>query len=101
MREVCVIRDWQLFAVHVRSTHVHCVVDGPEHPNRAVAEFKAYASRALNAKEGYRKRWAREGSTRRLPSIGAIRAAVRYVVEGQGDPMAAYVPDPRPDGTGL
>ncbi len=101
MREVCVIRDWQLFAVHVRSTHVHCVVNGPVHPNRAVAEFKAYASRALNVTEGYRKRWAREGSTRRLPSSGAILAAVRYVVKGQGEAMAVYVANPRPYGTGL
>jgi len=101
IREVCVVREWQLVAAHVRRTHVHCVVDGVEYPNRAVADFKAYASRALN-REGYRKRWAREGSTRRLANNAAVLSAVRYVTEGQGEAMAVYVSaGPRPDGTGL
>jgi hypothetical protein len=91
LREVCIVRDWQLIAAHVRSTHVHCVIGGVEQPNRAVADFKAYASRALNKAEGYRKRWAREGSTRRLPNPASIDAAVRYVVDGQGEAMAVYV----------
>ena len=37
------------------------------------------------------KRWAREGSTRTLPTQEAIHAAVRYVAEGQGAAMAVYV----------
>jgi REP element-mobilizing transposase RayT len=94
LREVCVMRDWQLVAAHVRSTHVHCVVGGVAQPNRAVADFKAYASRALNHAEGYRKRWAREGSTRRLQSSTAIQAAVHYVVDGQGEAMAVDVGSP-------
>jgi len=65
LREVCAVRNWQLLAVHVRRTHVHCVVDGIDCPNRAIADFKAYASRALNRIEGYRKRWARQRSTLR------------------------------------
>jgi REP element-mobilizing transposase RayT len=101
IREVCGARGWQLLAAHVRSTHVHCVVDGIECANRAIADFKAYSSRTLNKTEGCLKRWAREGSTRRLPSSGAVHAAVRYVVDGQGDAMAVYVSNPRPDGTGL
>jgi REP element-mobilizing transposase RayT len=91
LREVCAVRDWQLIAAHVRSTHVHCIVGGVAQPNRAVGDFKAYASRALNQSEGHQKRWAREGSTRGLPTSAAIRAAVRYVAEGQGEPMAVYV----------
>jgi REP element-mobilizing transposase RayT len=101
MREVCAIRDWQLVAAHVRSTHLHCVVDGVKCPNRAIADLKAHASRALNRTEKHRKRWAREGSTRRLPNAAAVVAAVRYVVDGQGDAMAVYVSSPRRDGTGL
>ena len=112
LREVCAFRDWQLIAAHVRSTHVHCVVGGIDEPNRAVADFKAYASRALNRTEPRRRRWAREGSTRRLGTLEAIQAAVRYVADKQGEPMAVYVEhrrademanlrNPRPDGTGL
>jgi hypothetical protein len=101
IREVCVVRDWQMMAVHVRSTHVHCVVGDIERPNRVVADFKAYASRALNQMEGYRRRRAREGSTRRLLNSAAIVSAWRYVVNGQGDAMAVYPSDPRPDGAEL
>lgn len=90
IREVCIVRDWQLIAAHVRNTHVHCVVGGVEQPNRAIADFKAYASRALNKTEGYRKRWAREGSTRRLPNATSVDAAVRYVMYGHGEAMAVY-----------
>jgi hypothetical protein len=51
IREVCTFRGWELFAAHVRSTHVHCVVGHVAVPNRAIADFKAYASRALNRSE--------------------------------------------------
>ena len=91
LRKVCVARGWQLVAAHVRTTHVHCVVNGVAEPNRASGDFKAYASRELNVVEGYRRRWAREGSTRRLSTPAAIQAAVRYVADGQGEPMAVYV----------
>ena len=93
IEEVCSVRAWQLIAAHVRSTHVHCIVAGLEHPNRAIADFKAYASRALNLVEGRRTRWAREGSTRRLPTAGAVETAIRYVISGQGEPMAVYCSD--------
>lgn len=60
------------------------------HPSRAIADFKAYASRALNAIEGNQKRWARGGSTHTLEAPHTIRAAVSYVVDGQGEGMAVY-----------
>lgn len=90
IREVCAFRGWQLVAAHVRSTHVHCVVGGVDQPNRAIADFKAYSSRQLNLVEERRLRWAREGSTRRLLTCAAVDAAVRYVVQGQGEPMAMF-----------
>ncbi len=96
LREVCVVRGWQLIAAHVRSTHVHCVVGDVALPNRAIADLKAYASRALNKAEGYRKRWAREGSTRHLANSASVRAAVRYVVDGQGEAMAVYLCEESP-----
>ncbi len=77
IQEVCAVRGWQLAAAHVRSTHVHCIVAGVEWPNRAIADFKAYSSRHLNQIEGRRRRWAREGSTRRLTTCAAVDAAVK------------------------
>ena len=88
--ETCVYRDWTLLAAHVRSTHAHLVVDGITESSSAIRDFKAYASRALN-QAGVRRRWSRGGSARRLREASAVRAAVRYVVDGQGPPMAVYI----------
>jgi len=92
--EVCTFRSWELLAAHVRTNHVHCVVIVPMHPSRAIADFKAYASRALNAIEGNQKRWARGGSAHTLEDPHTIRAAVSYVVDGQGEAMAVYATTP-------
>ena len=91
MREVCEFRDWILLAAHVRTSHVHAVVDRVDAPNKTMADFKAYASRALNQIEGNQTRWAREGSTRPLRTDRVIEAAIRYVIDSQGEPMAVYM----------
>lgn len=90
IQEVCAFRNWTLLAAHVRSRHLHLVVDGIAETSGAIRDFKAYASRALN-REGVRRRWARGGNVRLLPNPSAVRAAVHYVVDGQGPPMAVYV----------
>jgi hypothetical protein len=59
-------------------------------PSDAFRDFKAYASRALN-REGVHRWWARGGNARRLPDSGAVRAAVSYVADRQGSPMAVYI----------
>jgi REP element-mobilizing transposase RayT len=94
IREVCLHRGWTLRASHVRSTHVHTVVEGDSRPEAMMNAFKAYASRALNRSEkddGSKVRWARHGSTRWLWNQGDVRAAVDYVTAGQGEPMAVYL----------
>jgi hypothetical protein len=58
-------------------------------------DLKSYASRALNQAglDGpERKRWARYGSTLWLgvERDEHLDAAVRYVAEQQGEPMAVY-----------
>ncbi|MGC4050684.1 MAG: hypothetical protein QM757_15015 [Paludibaculum sp.] len=91
--EVCVHREWTLLAAHVRRTHVHVVVVSEALPERVMLEFKANASRKLNQLEldlPGRKRWSRHGSTRWLNTAGAVSAAVQYVLEEQGRPMAVY-----------
>ena len=90
MLETCVFRNWTLLAAHVRSTHAHLVVGGIVEASGAIRDFKAYASRALN-RAGTRRHWARGGNARLLRDSDAVRAAVRYVVDGQGVPMAVYV----------
>jgi REP element-mobilizing transposase RayT len=93
IQSVCVHRGWNLLAAHVRSNHVHTVVEAEDPPERVMSDFKAYASRHLNrmgldAKN--RKRWARHGSTRWLWQPLHVSAAIQYVVAEQGDVMSVF-----------
>jgi len=92
----CVHRSWTLLAAHVRSNHVHVVVEAEAPPERIMNEFKSYASRELNrlGRDGAdRRRWARHGSTRWLWRDADVRHALQYVIEEQGEPMALFVAD--------
>ena len=96
LEDVCCHRGWDLLAAHVRRNHVHVVVGAEVPPEKAMNDFKAYASRALNqfgGEEPGRKRWARHGSTRWLWKDQDVREAIRYVVEDQGEPMAVFLGD--------
>jgi len=86
-------RQWQLWAVHVRSNHVHIVVTAPDKPEKVMADFKAWASRRL--REAFREsadrdRWTQHGSTIYLNSQDALDAKVAYTVDEQGDKMAYF-----------
>ncbi len=92
-REVCECRAWWLFAAHVRSNHVHIIVQAGDKPEEVLNTLKAYSSRALTQAKfepSERKRWARHGSTRYLWNDERLRSAIRYVLQQQGDPMAVY-----------
>jgi REP element-mobilizing transposase RayT len=96
LAEVCSHRGWNLLAAHVRSNHVHVVVETDVRPEKVMNDFKAYASRALNRLEREkpgRRRWARHGSTRWLWKGPDVREAIRYVVEEQGEPMVVFLGD--------
>jgi len=56
-----------------------------------MVQLKAYASRALNQSGRRRKHWGHHGSTRYLWEPGHVDAAVGYVVDQQGPPMAMYL----------
>ena len=93
MLERCKGRQWRLLAAHVRSTHVHAVVEAEARPERIMNDLKSYASRCLNGlglDVPHRKRWTRHGSTRWLWKPQNVSAAIRYVVDEQGDPMAVF-----------
>ena len=93
IQEVCAYRAWSLLAAHVRTTHVHVVIDGQASPERIMGDFKEYASRRLSqmrCDQPERKRWARHGSTRWLNTPESVAAAMRYVVHEQGEPMSVF-----------
>jgi REP element-mobilizing transposase RayT len=91
IRRHCEVRDWLLYAAHVRTNHVHVVLWVDVQPEDAMAQLKRYASRALNQSVGKNGRWwARHGSTRYLWNERQIAEAVSYVAHEQGAPMALY-----------
>lgn len=86
-------RQWNLIAAHVRSTHVHVVIQALDNPEKIMNALKSYASRALN-KAGYenseQKRWTRHGSTRYVWKVEELANAIQYVLHEQGEPMVVY-----------
>jgi REP element-mobilizing transposase RayT len=94
IQALCPRRSWQLFAAHVRPTHLHIVVEADSDPERVMTAMKAFASAELN-KLGIDapkcRRWARHGSTRYLWTPEQLSAAIHYVACNQGEPMALYV----------
>ena len=87
------LRHWNLLAAHVRNHHVHLVAEAEARPERILKDLKANASRCLNRlglDEPSRKRWARHGSMRWLWKPQSVPAAIRYVVDEQGDPRAVF-----------
>ena len=94
LRQHCAYRGWSLLAAHVRTNHVHAIVDADVLPEKVMNEFKAYASRELKRLDREapdRKRWTRHGSTRWLWKDSDVQEAIQYVVEEQGKPMALFV----------
>jgi REP element-mobilizing transposase RayT len=94
IRKHCALRGWNLLAGHVRSNHVHAIVESETRPERIMNEFKSYASRELNrlgVDSPERKRWARHGSTRWLWKDEDVRNALQYVIDEQGEFMALFV----------
>ena len=94
IQEVCDKKAWTLLAAHVRTNHVHVVVQAEARPEWVMSTFKRYASRALNQlgvdERDHRCRWARHGSTRYIWTREQLSAAIRYTVSGQGEPFAVH-----------
>jgi REP element-mobilizing transposase RayT len=95
----CIERGWDLLAAHVRSNHVHLVVEGEAAPERMMNDLKSFASRRLNQAgldSRERRRWARHESTRWLWKAERLSAAIQYVIDKQGEKMAVYEKRPLP-----
>jgi REP element-mobilizing transposase RayT len=90
--QVCRFRGWLAHAVHVRSNHVHIVVSGTEKPEKMMADFKAYATKAMRQSDNntptFKKYWTRHGSTKYLWTKESLALAIGYVENEQGEVMA-------------
>ena len=90
--KVCDFRSVPLYALHVRTNHVHGVVEA-EDARRVLHDWKAYATRSLRDAglvAPDRVVWTHGGNASPLRSSASVRAAIRYVLEGQGEGMETY-----------
>ena len=94
IKEHCRVRQWHIFALNVRTNHIHVVVAADREPEDVMNQFKAWCSRRLseaaglrespNAKKAGRQKWFTEhGSTKWLNDEVYLENAIRYVLEGQ------------------
>lgn len=94
--EVCSFRAWRLYALHVRTEHVHGLVEADCAESKVLNDWKAYATRALRTAglvTADRRIWTHGGDSRQLQSDEALRAGIRYVIEEQGSPMELWSAD--------
>lgn len=90
---LCRDRGWELLALHVRTNHVHVVLQMDRDVRRTMNDLKARASRDLTLsgfEDVNRRRWTRHGSTIHLLTAEQVTRKVRYTLEDQGTPMAIY-----------
>ena len=86
IREHAEIRGWSLFAVSVRSNHVHVVVRATAMPNQVRDQFKANATRVLRAMPqpiANEKVWAKGGDIEFVDTDEELERIVLYVTEAQ------------------
>lgn len=86
-------RKWFLYALHVRTNHVHSVVHADAPASRALNDYKSYATRALRAAamvEPERIVWTHGGTAHRIATPEGLKNAIRYVLEKQGEPMDVF-----------
>ena len=98
IQETCRYKEWRLIAAHVRTDHVHCLLQGLVTPEVMLSTLKAYATRALRQQftSGDAKIWARHGSTLYVWDVKDLDAVTHYIVHEQGTPMAWYCFNPDP-----
>jgi REP element-mobilizing transposase RayT len=86
IRETCEHRGWQLLALHVRTNHVHAVVQAAVSPERVMADLKAWSTRAL-VKAGHfparKPTWSRHGSTKWVWNEEQLANVTDYVLNRQ------------------
>ena len=88
IREVCSHREYLLYALNIRSNHVHAVISKSLDPEKIVNDLKAYSTRRLRLEgtiPANSKVWSRGASTRYLWKPRHLEAAVDYVLFSQGD----------------
>ena len=90
IRETCRIRQWCLWAVNVRTNHVHAVITASSSSKKLRAALKANATRTMREDRCWNDEgspWAHRGSRRNLWTEAQLNAAIAYVLYDQGEPL--------------
>jgi len=88
----CQVKNWHLFAAHVRSNHVHVVVKSKLDPDKILNEIKAWSTRKLReAGHDFERVWTRHGSTQYIFTFEKLKEKVKYVILEQGGLMEYYI----------
>jgi REP element-mobilizing transposase RayT len=88
--DACAFRKWPLMCWNIRREHVHVVVGAATSSDKTLQVLKARTTRTLReAKlvDVNRPVWTEGGSRRELYLAGDVDAAIRYVVQGQGEDL--------------
>ena len=90
IRETSTIRKWSLWALNIRTNHVHVVVSANCQPEAILSALKANATRSMR-ESGFwtsdRSPWAYRGSRRYLWTEKELLDAIAYVLYDQGEPL--------------
>ena len=94
IRDTCKIRGWSVYAINVRTNHVHVVVSaGAIDPSKVLLAYKANATRKLREDgvwAGAHSPWSDRGSKRYLWNESSVTSAIDYVLYGQGDDLPDF-----------
>ncbi len=93
IREVCGHRGWMLFALNVRTNHVHAVTSAQASSGRVLGDLKSYSTRRMRCDKNWTEDhspWVDKGSKRNLWNSDHIWHACEYVVNGQGDELPRF-----------
>ncbi|MEZ5346575.1 MAG: transposase [Pyrinomonadaceae bacterium] len=88
IKEVCQHRGFLLYAVNVRTNHVHAVISAESKPEPIINSLKSYSTRKLRELKLISSKsspWSRGGSRRYLWKEKHVGLAIDYVLYCQGD----------------
>ena len=93
IREVCIHRKLKLYALNVRTNHVHAVTSAQISSDKILLDLKAYSTRRLRRNWLWKydhSPWVDKGSKRNLWNEDHIYHAADYVVNGQGGDLPMF-----------
>ncbi len=92
IRKHCSLKKWSLFAAHVRTNHVHIIIQSTEPVEKVMKDIKAWCTRRLRESGlNAAKVWTRHGSTKYVFTEQKLLEKIHYVIFEQGSPMAYYL----------